>query len=86
MAMRPISELLYARRHRGIGWTSIALHFLCQLPIEGAGELPFLQLCLARRPQAVSPPLQGLQQDVLQPTAVTGKHLKVSSFHLKDSY
>lgn len=85
MDMRPISELLCARRHRGIGWTSIALHFLCQLPVEGAGELPFLQLCLARRPQAVFP-LQGLQQDVLQPTAVTGKHLKVSSFRLKDSY
>lgn len=34
---------------------------------------------------AVSP-LQILQQDVLKPTVVTGKHLKVSSFHFKDSY
>lgn len=86
----------------GCSWTSLCkktpghrvvensfAHFIpCQLPIEEAGELLFLQLpcvCLTHRPHSPCCILFRLQQDVFKPTVVTGIHLKVSSFLFKDS-
>lgn len=71
---------------KGTGGQVLPCTVLLPIFYRGArgATLPAAALCVPDSHTLSS--LQGLQQDVLKPTVVIGKHLKVSSFHFKDSY